>query len=188
MILQFILEKFRFPTRIHPVPRQTGAESGHLSYLPLLRNQISLRLSEMHPLPILLPTCCRTLAVSSGKVTTSATQAASPAEKILTPMVGCASAAVAPSILAQTAGRWAGAAEKGWGAPSSLPLSCRQLGQQPSLSPWGAGRLAACGRTGEGGAQECGPVRQCPLPAFSPGTPTAPRWPRRAPCPRRGLM
>lgn len=141
----------------------------------------------MHPLPISLPTCCRTLAVSSGKVITSATQAANPAEKILTPMVGCASAAVAPSILAQIAERGAGAEEKA-AVPKvevqfSLPLYSRPLGQQPALSPGEPGGWQPGGPGGHSREEERRSGAgwgSASLPTFSPGTPTAPGLAARA--------
>lgn len=147
-------------------------------------------LSEMHPLPILPPTCCRTLAVSSGKVITSATQAAKPAEKILTPMVGCASAAVAPSILAQIAER-ALAPRRKAAAPkvevqSLCPFTALSSGSNPLSHPGELGGWQPGGprrAQGGGGAQECGRAGQClpphPLPRNTGRQ-------RRAPCPRWG--
>lgn len=130
----------------------------------------------MHPLPTLLPTCCRTLAVSSGKVITSATQAANPAEKILTPMVGCASAAVAPSILAQMAGRGAGAEEKGRrgeGGSSALSAPSAALSHPVQLAA--GSPVVRGGHSGEEERRSGAASGSASLPTFSPGTPTAPR-------------
>ena len=59
--------------------------------------------SALRPLviPLCLATWSRTLAVSSGKVITSAKHAAIPAEKSWTPRVGCTSEAVRPPIFTQ---------------------------------------------------------------------------------------
>lgn len=94
------------------------------------------------PLPTALPTCRRTLAMSSGKVIMSATQAATPAEKILTAMVGGTSDAVCPTILTQAGGTPA-QGERGFspkGGSSAWLLTPARPGSRPVLSDfWSVG-------------------------------------------------
>lgn len=143
----------------------------------------------------LATTWSRTLAVSSGKVIASATQAATPAEKILTAMVGCTSEVVGPIILTQVAERGDGVEGEGLqpqGWRFCLPLlspvggSCR-----PALSvPQEAGAAGSLGgpRAQEaGGAQEWGRAwRRLLLHPRAPGAPAAPRLaaPRHLPSAR----
>lgn len=130
------------------------------------------------PLPTALPTCSRTLAVSSGKVIMSATQAATPAEKILTAMVGGGTSdAVCPTILTQR-----GLRRKGSGAsvpevevlPGFSLLSGRAADQSsPTSGQWGRQAEGCSGRGGRwrglcSGAclrsLEPRPATPCPLP------------------------
>lgn len=158
-MLQLILGKFPFPTLTHRVLWQghTGVEGGHLPCLPWLRELGSgtrRPRPEMRPLPIPLPTCCRTLAVSSGKVITSATQAAKPAEKIWTPMVGCASAA--PSILAQTGSEPAAPSRPEGGGSALCPVLPSARAAARSLSPGSRAAGSPVVPAGTGGRRSAG--------------------------------
>lgn len=105
--------------------------------------------------PVSLATWSRTLAVSSGKVIASATQAATPAEKSLTAMVGCTSEVVGPIILTRGAERGAGVEGEGLAAPRGAVLSAsspscgRELHTRSLRRAGGGGRWA-------GGARERG--------------------------------
>lgn len=105
--------------------------------------------------PVPLATWSRTLAVSSGKVIASATQAATPAEKSLTAMVGCTSEVVGPIILTRGAERGAGVEGEGLAAPRGAVLSAsspscgRELHTRSLRRAGGGGRWA-------GGARERG--------------------------------
>lgn len=124
--------------------------------------------------------------MSSGKVMTSATQAATPAEASLTAMVGCTSEAVGLTILTQVAELGAGAGEKGCSPKVTVlpvPLLLSSAAANPDSVLWEAVRRQRGGKSARVGSNRAAAPSP---PTLVRGALTAPRWQLRALCLQRG--